>query len=389
MRCLTSVNSPCLGLLLAGLALAAEAAPIRVGIFTGVGQYLGHTSSTSGRTVISDMLSAPSTAGLGTGWISLSEGILVSTHGGAPDSYESPTADQANAFAAALDTLDVVLFLNYEGNGALVGTLFNASQKEKIETFFRTKGVVSVHATLEGSASHWPQWEGLHGTRLGGHPATDRAGTLRLDSAAKADPSWRQLTRGLSDTMRFTEEWKFLQASGDSIRRVPGLNVVAVLDEASLTGGLGGATAMGDHPFSWYREFSSGGRLFYTAMGHRPSNYTGTGSGATADGTRFLRRQLYNAIVWAARRDSLGHPVAVGPAGPRSPRPVEAWISGSQVFVPAGQGRHTVEIRALDGTLRHRRRGMGAMAFELDRGAVYVVSVASESGTSLRRVLVP
>lgn len=379
---------------IAALSALSFAAPIRVGIFTGVGQYLVHSSTSTATAVINEILANPAEANLGSNLVLPPQGFHVAGYGGALAASTTPTTEQASAFVAALDSLDVVLVLHYEANGSLAANVFTPAQKEKIESFIRTRGLVSIHATVDGSGSHWPQWDAFHGTRMRGIPGTDRAGTLRLDTLIHNDPSGRQLNQGLADTIRLTEEWTFFLANGDSLRRVPHLKVSTVLNEGSLAGGLGGQTAMGDHPFSWYRAFPEGGRFFYTALGHRPGSWTGSGSGATPEGTAFVRRQVYNAIVWAAKRDSTGNPVGLNRSrnagGHTGPALFSVRSAGSRVWIEApGRLPYTVEIRALDGTLLQRRQGNGEMAFHLKRGSVFILSVSSASGRSATRVFVP
>src|SRR5690606_5199675 len=94
--------------------------------------------------------------------------------------------------------------------------------------------------------------------------------------------------------------------NGNVIRAKSGLKVAVTVDEASYAGGMGATRVMGDHPMSWFRELPGGGRFFFTALGHRTSSYLGTGTAAAPGELSFIRRQLYNAILWAAGTDSNG-----------------------------------------------------------------------------------
>jgi type 1 glutamine amidotransferase len=376
--------------LFAGCLSWSAAAPIRVGIFSGVGQYLTHFATTSALSVLANILANPATGGLGDHPVIPPQGFVTAQFGGPQSNSLPPTPEQGTALVNALDTLDVVVFFNFEANGALSGNTFSASQKEKLETFFRAKGMVSIHAALEGSAMHWPQWNSLHGG-LYKSAITDRWGIVRLDTAGKGEPSWRELNRGLRDTVRLFEEWYFFKEPGDSLRKVSGLRVSAHLDEASLEGGLGGQVAMGDHPLSWYRSFPEGGRLFYTSLGHRPSNHTGTGTGATPEGTAFLRRQVYNAIVWAAKRDSLGNPVAVVPSAREfGTETFTLRAREAKVIVDVhSAGVYSVEVRTLDGKRIAIRRGTGServVFSELAQGTVYVLKVTTAQGIRAGKV---
>ncbi|MFN3457516.1 MAG: ThuA domain-containing protein, partial [Novosphingobium sp.] len=107
----------------------------------------------------------------------------------------------------------------------------------------------------------------LIGARFIGHPMAPQFQEARVVIEDKAHPA----TLGLPSEWRMTEEWY----SFDHSPRGKGVRVLATLDESSYKPGqgFGRNLAMGDHPIAWTRCLAKG-RSFYTAIGHRPENYT-------------------------------------------------------------------------------------------------------------------
>jgi type 1 glutamine amidotransferase len=288
------------------------------------------------------------------------------------------------AFVDALDTLNVVVFVN----NTEIGKIFMDSiHRQMIESFSRSKGIVSIHLTTDSRGS-WLAWDSLQGARVQNHPPSERYATIRLDTLSGKDASWHFLNRGLADTT-LHDLWLSFTTNADVIRATPGLKTTINIDESSYAGGLGGARAMGaDHPMSWYREFPEGGRSFYTAIGYSANLYQG---GAQS---RFLRRQLYNAILWAAGVDSTGAVSIRGINPEQASRFADAArvaFAGSTLAVSIlKDGPHAIEIRGLDGRQVAARRGEGRAVHEfagLRPGAVYAVSVTTESGQKLARLV--
>jgi hypothetical protein len=388
---------------LAAFALAgtATAAPIRVGILkgTGPGRYW-HTNIHTASGAIASILANPSAAGFQSP-VMPTQGVTVRVFG--PDSGQctgnncGPTATQLGAFIAALDSLDVVVVSNFVGIG---GTIVDTAHRSRFARFIRTKGLVSTHWSIDSYGS-LPVWDTLHGARFQNKVSGDRYGTLHHDSAAMGDPAWRFLNRGLPDTARFVEEWVSFTTNSNTIRSIPGLKVTTNLSEASLSGGLGGMREMGpDHVYSWFREFQEGGRLFYTGLGHRAELFTGAPSiDSAGDTTRlpnhYLRRQLYNAILWAAGSDSNG----VVSLREGSSINISNFSNAARLVNHGGvlavsilqNGSHVLEIRALNGALVALRRGNGRADHRIEslRPGVYTVSVTAGGHTLARLITLP
>jgi type 1 glutamine amidotransferase len=375
-------------LALLGAAVIASAAPIRVGILTGVGQNrYWHTNQHTAANAIISILAAPDTAGLGSDLMTLPDGFVVTRFGPAGTATGTPSVAQRQAFIDALDTLDVIVFTS---NTDIPGIFTDPLHREKLEGFWKAKGTVSIHFSVDTWGT-WPSLDSLQGARFQNHPNSDRTATLRLDTLAQGESAWRLLNQGIADTT-FLDEWLSFMTNGDVIRAAPGLKVLVNIDESTYTGGMGGARAMGDHPMAWYRQLPEGGRFFYTAVGHRAQHYLGG-----SNNVRFLRRQLYNALLWTAGYNEDGSRTAVGVHGRSSARNISdaarLFFTGSTLSVSIlTEGPHAVEVRGLDGRSVAARRGEGRASHEfqgLRSGAVYVVSVARGGQRLVRLVTTP
>jgi type 1 glutamine amidotransferase len=379
MRCMV------LGAALLALATAASAAPIRVGIlaFASVGRFeVYHTSTPTAANAIVSILTNPESENLGPNLVVPLSGILTSRLG--PSGQATATTSDVEAIIGALDTTDVLVFVNIME----IGQIFSQpAHREKLLAFSRTKGIVSHHQTLD-TYGRWPEWDTLQGARFQNHPSSDREATIRLDTAAKKDAHWPLLNRGLPDTARFLEEWHSFTAAHWMVRSDSSFKVTVNVDETSYAGGMAGARAMGtDHPLSWYRTFPEGGRFFYTALGHRAATFLNTGGNPS---TPFVRRQLYNAILWAGGYDIA---TAIGPhAESRSfTSTARLSLSGSTLAVSILKNEpHTIQLAGLQGKVVDTRRGAGGEhVFQNLRSGVHVVSITTPAGRSARRVAIP
>jgi hypothetical protein len=365
--------------------------PIRVGQYKGTGQgRYWHTNIHTSGLQLAAILASPKTTGLGD-----TTGLIVPTAGftftefGLPTGTGTPTAAQRDAFVAALDTLDVVIISCFVDIGNSISA---GAPRTALMNHIQNKGYIAAHATTD-SYGTWAGLDSIHAARFQNHPSSDRNGRLRLDSLDlsynEGDSAWKFLNRSLADTT-FLEEWFSFTTNGNVIRAYPGVKVTVNIDESSYNGGLGGARAMGtDHPMSWYRKLPTGGRFFYTAVGHRANIWQG---GAQP---RFLRRQLYNAILWTAKYDSVASVVSVqAPRGSSMKSSDFSRLSVSPsaltvTLIPGGS--HSVELMTVDGKRVALQQGEGsekAYNFTGLRAGVYAVSVATTQGRSSRLVTI-
>jgi hypothetical protein len=359
--------------------------PIRVGLFkgTGVNRYW-HTNIHTAHMELIQMLANPAGSNLGPdlpvppkGFSFYATLLPQATAGGeCAGSGCGPAPAEVNAFVAALDTLDVVLLNSMVDFGS---RLTQTAHRDAFRNFWTRKGYIALHWTLDTYGT-WAALDSIHGARFQNR-SDDRTGTLRRDSVFEQEPTWQYLNRGLFSNgvdTSFVEEWMSLATSGATIRAVPHLKPTTKLDESSV-GPLGGMTPMGDHPVSWYRHLPAGGRFFFTALGHRTQVW---------QSARTFRRQLYNAILWTAKYDSVSQLVSVHPPGGVGARFALRAEKGYLHFesdLPA-----SVTVRTADGRLVARRSGSGETRFPLPSGALYLVTVDRGRGPVLsRRVAMP
>lgn len=130
-------------------------------------------------------------------------------------------------------------------------------------------GFAGIHGSGGDPQFFWDWYaDTLIGARFIGHPMAPQFQEARVVVEDKAHPA----THSLPAEWRMTEEW---YSFNRSVRPLPGTRVLASLDEGTYKPGegFGQKLAMGDHPIAWTRCLAKG-RSFYTAIGHRPENYS-------------------------------------------------------------------------------------------------------------------
>lgn len=157
------------------------------------------------------------------------------------------------------------------------GDVLNGAQQAAFEAYMQGGGgYVGVHAAADCEYD-WPWYGQLlgNGAWFYAHPEIQTA-TLHVENPADIS------TRHYPPAFSFTDEWYNFQANPR-----PAVHVLLTIDESTYNPGAG---AMGaDHPISWRHAFS-GGRAWYTAMGHPPETYLDPG----------FRAHLLGGIRWAA-----------------------------------------------------------------------------------------
>lgn len=368
--------------------------PIRVGIFkgTGTGRYW-HTHIHTAGSALAAILAKPdsSSINIGDSLIIPDAGFTFTQYGLTGTATGTPSAAQTNAFIAALDTLDVAIISAMVDMGNVISSTTN---RNAMLNFIQNKGYIAIHASTD-SYGTWPALDSVHAARFQNHPSSDRNGKLRLDTiggGGPAKPEWAFLNRGLADTT-FVEEWFSFTQNANVIRSFPNLQTTVNIDEASYANGLGGARQMGaDHPMSWYRKIPNGnggnGRFFYTAVGHRAQNFQG------GNNPRFLRRQLYNAILWVAGYDTAGTVISIKSG--KTPGSVANYstitVSPSSLTVTMiPEGSHTVELLTVNGQRVAIQQGNGrdkSYSFPGLRPGVYALAVSTTQGRASRLVTI-
>lgn len=177
-----------------------------------------------------------------------------------------------------LQNFQVVIFLNTTGD------IFTDDEQKAMEKFIQSgKGYVGIHSASD-TEYDWPWYTQLVGRMFHIHPVIQ---TAKLRLTKNQFPG----LNGFSDGQLWTDEW---YEFGPETTK--GLQYILALDESSYNPKVEWAdrnlkgVGMGSfHPIAWYHEFD-GGRAFYTALGHQPTDYSDTA---------FLNH-VYAGIYWAA-----------------------------------------------------------------------------------------
>jgi type 1 glutamine amidotransferase len=207
---------------------------------------------------------------LHAGWIALKEMgvrnffdvVLWENPGGFTDDY--------------LKQFQVVIFLNTTGD------IFNEDQQKVMERFIQSgKGYVGIHSASD-TEYDWPWYTKLVGRMFKIHPAVQSAKMKILDNSFPG-------LQGFADGRIWTEEWYDFQPE-----TITGLNYILGVDESTynpkVQWGNNKSDGMGAvHPLAWYHNYD-GGRAFYSALGHLPTNFSEPA----------LLNHLYAGILWAA-----------------------------------------------------------------------------------------
>ena len=175
-----------------------------------------------------------------------------------------------------LQQFQVVIFLNTTGD------ILNPEQQKVFEKFIQSgKGFVGIHSASD-TEYDWEWYTRLVGRMFHIHPVVQTAKLQVVDSSFPG-------LQGFKDGKLWTEEWyEFSEAKTNELH-----NILAV-DESTYNPKVQWGAKKGEgmgklHPISWYQNFD-GGRSFYTALGHLPTNFSNEA---------FLNH-LYAGILWAA-----------------------------------------------------------------------------------------
>jgi type 1 glutamine amidotransferase len=175
-----------------------------------------------------------------------------------------------------LKQFQVIIFLNTSGD------ILNTEQQKVLERFIQAgKGFVGIHSASD-TEYDWEWYTKLVGRMFYIHPAVQTGKLQVLDSSFPG-------MQGFAQGKLWTDEW---YQFGEE--KVNDLHYILGVDETSYNAKANWGSKKGDgmgkfHPLAWYHNFD-GGRSFYTALGHLPTNFSNEA---------FLSH-LYAGILWAA-----------------------------------------------------------------------------------------
>jgi type 1 glutamine amidotransferase len=188
------------------------------------------------------------------------------------------TENGASMNPADLAHFSVVVWNNVSGD------VLTVSQRRAFRTYVEAGGGFAAFHGSGGDPRYDWDWyaDTLIGARFIGHP---RSPQFQAASVLVEDPTnW--VTQGLPSQWTMTEEWYSFKTSP----RLSGARILAKLDESTYNATTGDSDLrMGDHPIAWTRCVVNG-RSFYSAIGHRPENYS----------EPHARLLLERGIAWAA-----------------------------------------------------------------------------------------
>ncbi|MDB5105982.1 MAG: hypothetical protein JWP91_3671 [Fibrobacteres bacterium] len=338
------------------LSVAASAAPIRVLMFNpcGPGGYIHPISQQT--PLIKKMLLNPAAANLQNPVIP-PDGFTVDSLGSAT---QNGTTTDGHNLIVALATHDVVVCVN---NTAFTG-LFTPTDQKAFLAWAAEKGhgVVAFHGATDDNGN-WPEKITYFGGKFTTHTTAPVMVLADSTPANVADKNFQALSLGIPKSLTVTDEWYSYQSAP---RAIPGIKVLSTLNEATYNPD----SKMGDHPISWFRAPENGGRLYYTGAGHDWQYFRDT---------YWLRRQMYNGILWASgwSPSSTAKFIDPKPGALNS----SSQVSGSSLLVNVDRaGAHAVEIRGLDGKRVAMEKGAGKRSYtftNLKPNSVYALLVST------------
>jgi type 1 glutamine amidotransferase len=208
---------------------------------------------------------------------SLHSGVIALKEMATRNFFDAVLFEDPNSFNDKfLEQFQVVIFLNTTGD------IFKPEQQKALEKFIQSgKGYVGIHSASD-TEYDWEWYTKLVGRMFHIHPAVQTAKLQVLDATFPG-------LQGFEGGKLWTDEWyEFGEAKMNDLHTV--LAVDETTYNAKVQWGPKKGEGMGKvHPIAWYHNYD-GGRSFYTALGHIPTNFSNEA---------FLNH-LYAGILWAA-----------------------------------------------------------------------------------------
>ncbi|MDQ2752199.1 MAG: ThuA domain-containing protein [Bacteroidota bacterium] len=208
---------------------------------------------------------------------SIHAGVLALQDLGKRQFFDVDLLQDPNVFTdKILDQYAAVIFLNTTGD-----ILDSAQQKVMGRFIEKGRGFVGIHSASD-TEYDWDWYTKMVGRMFYIHPTIQTAKLNILDATFPG-------LQGFVNNKLWTDEW--YQFSPET---TTGLNYILAIDESSYNPKADWGTKKGEgmgkfHPIAWYHNYD-GGRAFYTALGHMPSDFSNDA---------FLNH-LYAGIFWAA-----------------------------------------------------------------------------------------
>jgi type 1 glutamine amidotransferase len=174
-----------------------------------------------------------------------------------------------------LAKIDIAVFLNSTGDAIC------AEGQEAFEKFINSgKGFVAIHAASDCEYD-WPFYGNLMGAYFRTHPPKQEA-TVIFENY---DHPAMKPFEGMKIYTTVDEWYSFKENPREKV------NVLARLDESTITKQKDDTWRMDDHPLIWWTE-KEGVRSFYTVFGHTHEAFQ----------DKLIIEHITNAINWAGKR---------------------------------------------------------------------------------------
>ena len=181
---------------------------------------------------------------------SIPEGVAALQKMAAENNWTIDTTSDAGLFTSDnLKKYNAIVFLSTTGD------VLNDAQQTAFESYMQGGGgYVGIHAAAD-TEYDWPFYNQVVGAYFLSHPKQQKA-VINVKDKGHAATSF------LPDRWERFDEWYNYKSI------VPGIKVLALLDESTYEGGKNGD----NHPIAWYHEIGKG-RAFYTGLGHTKESY--------------------------------------------------------------------------------------------------------------------
>jgi len=174
-----------------------------------------------------------------------------------------------------LSTIDVAVFLNPTGDA-----ICDAGQEAFEKWMSKGKGFVGIHAASDCEYD-WPFYGNMVGAYFLTHPPAQEA-TVIFENF---DHPAMKPFEGMESYTTVDEWYSFKENPRNKV------NVLARLDENTISGASNDKWKMGDHPLIWWTE-KNNIRSFYTVFGHTHEAFQ----------DQLIIEHITNAINWAGKR---------------------------------------------------------------------------------------
>ena len=208
---------------------------------------------------------------------SLHNGVLAIKELGVKNFFDVVLWEDPKGFTDKyVEQFQVIIFLNTTGD------IFDSTQQKVMERFIHSgKGYVGIHSASDTEYG-WEWYTKLVGRMFKIHPVIQTAALNIIDDKFPG-------LQGFANKKLWTDEWYEFSAD-----KISGLNTILAVDEKTYNPKVKWGDNIGEgmgglHPIAWYHNYD-GGRSFYTALGHLPTNF---------NDPAFLNH-LYAGIFWAA-----------------------------------------------------------------------------------------